>query len=58
MVNNLKIAILIGITAAILLYPELSKSTTSTKEFIQGFIIYIILFTIIGFMATLFLGML
>ena len=58
MVNNLKIAILIGLTAAIFLYPELSKSTTNTKEFIQGFIIYVILFTIIGFMATFFIGML
>jgi hypothetical protein len=57
MVNNLKIAILIGLTAAIFLYPELSRGTTNTKEFIQGFIIYLILFTIIGFMAALFIGM-
>ena len=52
------IAILIGLSAAIFLYPELSKKTTSTKELIQGFIIYLILFTIIGFMALLFIGML
>ena len=52
--ENFKIAILIGLSAAIFLYPELSKKTTSTKELIQGFIIYLILFTIIGFI-TLFL---
>ena len=56
--NDFKIAIFIGLAAAIFLYPELSKRTTSFKEFIQGFIIYLILFTIIGFMAVLFIGML
>ena len=58
MVNSFKIAIIIGLAAAIFLYPELSKRTTNTKEFIQGFIIYLILFTIIGFMTALFIGML
>ena len=47
--NDFKIAIFVGLAAAIFLYPELSKRTTSTKELIQGFIIYLILFTIIGF---------
>ena len=58
MVNSFKIAIIIGLAAAIFLYPELSKRTTSTKESIQGFIIDLILFTIIGFMTALVIGML
>ena len=54
--NDFKIAIFIGLAAAIFLYPELSKRTTSFKEFIQGFIIYLILFTIIGFIAAFLIG--
>ena len=54
--NNFKIAILIGLAAAIFLYPELSKRTTSTKELIQGFIIDLIIFTIIGFITLFLIG--
>ena len=56
--DSFKIAIFVGLAAAIFLYPELSKRTTSTKELIQGFIMYLILFAIIGFMAVLSIGML
>ena len=55
--NNLKIAILIGLVAAILIMPERLHRTNNIKDMVLWFIAYFILFTIIGFMALLFIGM-
>jgi len=54
--DNFKIAIFIGLVAAILYIPGLKKGTKSSKEFMQGFITYLIFFTIIGFIAILLIG--
>ena len=53
--NILKLAIVIGLVGAILLLPELLKRSKNIKGLVLGFIIYLILFTIIGFVVMFFI---